>query len=85
MIRLLIHSVDQQPRPVAIIVFTYVVRPSIPTFQNLAIQNKFQAKKLFTTGETVGLAEWIMYDTCLVFHYSDIHSYPAQIIELQEL
>ena len=41
-------------------------RPSVPTFQNLAKQNKFQAKTMFTTGENVGLAEWIIDDTCLV-------------------
>ena len=40
--------------------------PSVPTFQNLAKQNKFQAKTMFTTGEIVGLAEWIIDDTCLV-------------------
>ena len=41
------------------------VCPSIPTFQNLAKQNK--AKTMFATGETVGLAEWIIDDTCLVY------------------
>ena len=34
---------------------------------NLAKQNKFKAKTMFNTGETVGLAEWIIDDTCLVF------------------
>ena len=29
-------------------------------------QNKFQAKATLTTSETVGLAEWIIDDTCLV-------------------
>ena len=29
-------------------------------------ENKFQAKHMFATGETVGLAEWIIDDTCLV-------------------
>ena len=40
------------------------VRTSVRTFQNLAKQNnKFQAKTMLTTGETVvGLAEWIMDD-----------------------
>ena len=47
------------------------VRTYVPTFQNLAKQNKFQAKTMFTTGETVGLAEWIIDDTCLfVLFYS---------------
>ena len=40
------------------------VRTSVPTFQNLAKQNK--AKTMFATGETMGLAEWIVDDTCLV-------------------
>ena len=35
-------------------------------FQNLAKQNKFQAKTMLTTDENVGLAEWIIDDTCLV-------------------
>ena len=56
-----------QSWPVLIIVFAQVVRPSVPTFQNLAKQNKIQAKTMFTTGETVGLAEWIIDNTCLVY------------------
>ena len=56
-----------QSWPVGIIVFTHVVRPSVrmsvPTFQNLAKQIK--AKTMFATGETVGLAEWIIDDPCL--------------------
>ena len=63
----LILSADPQSLPVVIIVFTHVVRPSVPTFQNLAKQNKFQAKTMFTTGKTVGLAEWIINDICLVY------------------
>ena len=39
-------------------------RPSTRTFQNLAKQNK--AKTMFATGVTMGLAEWIIDDTCLV-------------------
>ena len=35
-------------------------------FKNLAQQNKFQAKTTLATGETVGLAEWIMDDTLLL-------------------
>ena len=63
---ILIHSAYPQSRLVVIIVFTHVIRPSVPTFQNLARQNKFQVKTMFTTGETVDLAEWINDDTCLV-------------------
>ena len=58
---LLIHSADPQSRPVWIIVFAHV-RPSVRPFQNLAKQNIFQAKTMFTTGETVGLADWIIDD-----------------------
>ena len=35
-------------------------------FVRLSPQNKFQAKTMFTTGETVGMAEWIIDDTRLV-------------------
>ena len=39
-------------------------RPYFQTFQN-----KFQEKTIIDTCETVGLAEWIIDDTCLVLHY----------------
>ena len=42
------------------------VRTSVPTFQNLSKQNKFQVKTMFISGETVGLAGWIIDDSCLV-------------------
>ena len=46
------------------------VRPSVrPHFSK---QNKFQVKTMFTTGETGGLAEWIIDDTCFVFVVSQI-------------
>ena len=38
--------------------------PSVPTFQNLAKRNKFHAKTMFTTGDTVGLVEWIIAFSC---------------------
>ena len=57
----LIHEADPQSRPVVIIVSAHV-RPS-PLFTK---RNKLQAKTMFATGETVGLAEWIIDDTCLV-------------------
>ena len=63
-----IHSADPQSWQVVIIVFAHIAHPSVPSFQNLAKQNKFQVKTMFTTGETVGLAEWIIDDTCLVLH-----------------
>ena len=48
---------------VVIFVFAHVVRPSVPTFQNLAKQNK--AKTMFASDDTVGLAEWIIDDNVL--------------------
>ena len=49
----LIHEANPQSRPVVIIVFAHVVSPSVRTFQNIAKQNNFQAKTMFTAGETV--------------------------------
>ena len=47
-LKVLIYSANQQPRPVVIIVFTYVVRLSVrPTFQNLAKQSKYKVKTMF--------------------------------------
>ena len=42
------------------------VRTSVPTFQNIAKQNKIQAKIVIATGGNDGLAEWIIDDlhTC---------------------
>ena len=41
-------------------------RPSVRL--HFSKQNKFQAKTMFATGETVGLAEWIIVDTRLVYN-----------------
>ena len=68
--RILIHSANPQSRLIVISIFAHAVRLYVRlsiTFQNLAKQNKF--KTMFATGETVGLAEWIIDDTCLV-HFS---------------
>ena len=59
---LLIHSANPQSRPVGIIVFAHVVRPS-PLFKSRKTK---QQKTIFATGVTMGLAEWIIDDTCLV-------------------
>ena len=71
-VTLLIHEDDPQSRPVVIIVFAHVVRPSVrPSVRlHFSKQNKFQAKTMFAPGETAGLAEWIIDDTCLVEVYS---------------
>ena len=62
----LLHSADPQSRPVGIIVFAHVIRPSVRHHFSKS-SNKSQAKTMFASGETVGLAEWIIDDTCLVF------------------
>ena len=61
---ILIHSADPQSRLVGIIVFANVVRPS-PLFK---ITKTNKAKTMLATGETVGLAEWIIDDTCLFYN-----------------
>ena len=59
---------DPRGRPtVVIIVFAHVVLSSVrPNFSK-----QFQAKTMFALGETVGLAEWIIDDTCIVIHIFD--------------
>ena len=57
-----IHSANLQSRPVGIIVFTHVIRPS-PLFKPRKTK---QQKTMFATDLTMGLAEWIIDDTCLV-------------------
>ena len=60
----LIHKADQQALSVVIIVFANVVRSYVrPHYSK---QNKFQVKAIFATGETLGLAKWIIDDNCLV-------------------
>ena len=61
---LLIHSAAPQSRQEGSLVLHML---SVPTFEILAKQNK--VKTMFATGETVGLAEWIIDDTCLVLLY----------------
>ena len=64
---LLIHSADPQSRSVVITIFTHVVRPSVPIFQNRAKHNKFQLEIVSATGGNVGLAKWIIDDTQAFF------------------
>ena len=65
-----IRSADPQSRLVVIIIFAHVVRPFVrpsvrpsPLFKSSTTK---QQKIMVATGETVGLAEWIIDDTCLV-------------------
>ena len=46
----------------------YVCR-SVPTFQNPAKQNKFHVRVVTATGGTVGLAEWIIDGTHVLFQF----------------
>ena len=58
-----------RPTTILIILFSLMSSkgPSVPTFQNRAKQNNFQVKIVIVTGGTVvGLAEWIIDDTCFV-------------------
>ena len=69
-------SFDPRSRPAVITIFAGVVfpsvRPSVPTFQNLAKQNNFQVRIVIATGRTVGLAEWIIYGIHVFPSYFDI-------------
>ena len=62
--KLLIHSADPQSRSVGIIVFAHV-RPSVRPLFSKSSKTKQSENNVFP-GETVGLAEWIIDDTCLV-------------------
>ena len=59
----LIHEADPQSRPVVII--RPFVGTSVPTFQN---ESNIKRKQCFVTGETVGLAEWIIDDTPVMYY-----------------
>ena len=68
---LLIHSADSQSWPVVIIVHCFhTCSPTCvrPHFSKSSKTKQIQVKTMFTTGKTVGLAEWIIDDTCLVYH-----------------
>ena len=55
-------------RPVVIIVFPHVDRPSVRVHfsKSSKTKHKIETKTMFTTGETVDLAEWIIDDTYVV-------------------
>ena len=59
----MIHSADPRSLSVVIIIFKHDVCPSV-----CAHFSKSKAKTIFTTGQTVGQAEWIIDDTCLVLY-----------------
>ena len=50
---------DPQSLLEVITIFAPFVRPSVPTFQNIAKQSRI----VIATGGTVGLAEWIIDGT----------------------
>ena len=45
------------------------VLTSVPTFQNFAKRNNFQVRIVIATGGTVGLAEWIIDDSYVLFFF----------------
>ena len=54
--------IDPRNRP-RVTIFARGVCPSVPTFQNLAKQSKFEVSIVIDTGETVGPAQGIIDDT----------------------
>ena len=46
------------------------LRMSVPIFQNVAKQNNFQVRIVITTGETMGLAVWIIVGTKISCFFS---------------
>ena len=44
----------------------HISRTSVPTFRNLAIKTIFKVNMVIATGETVGLAEWIIIVLCIL-------------------
>ena len=54
-----------------IIVFAHVVRPSVRPSPLFKSRKTKQQKTVFTTVVTMGLAEWIIDDTCLVSFVMD--------------
>ena len=65
---LLIHSADPQSQPVVIIIFTHVVRTCLRAYaKSSKTKNQiYQVRRMCITGESVGIAERIIDDTCLV-------------------
>ena len=63
------HLADPQSRPVVIIIFTGFARMSIRTSSLFKIlqKTKLHMEIMIATGGTVGLAEGIFDDTCLLF------------------
>ena len=50
----------------------------MPNCKNLAKQSTFQTKTMFAIGETVGLPEWIINDTCLVSFFFRKHLFKVR-------
>ena len=62
----LIHLANPKSRPVGIIVFAHVVRPSVRPSPLFKSRKTKQQKTMLATVVTMGFAEWIIDDTCLV-------------------
>ena len=61
-----INEAEPQSRPVVLTVFTHIVHPSTLFKTNIVYSEK---NVHYTTGETVGLAEWIIDYICLVSYF----------------
>ena len=61
----LIHEAGTVPHVVSVCLS---VPKTVTTFQNLSIQNRFQMRIVIATSGTVGLAEWIIDGTHVLFN-----------------
>ena len=73
----MIHEANPQSQPEVITIFAHVVRPYVPTFQNLAKQNKFQVK-------LAGLWVWpsgsMMTPVLLFYYFKAIENFSARVL-----
>ena len=81
----LIHSANPKSWPVGIIVFVHVVRPYVRHSPLFKSRKTKQQKKIFATVVTMGLAEWIIDDTCLVILFWLVIIYLLSLLSLDAL
>ena len=64
-------TIDPRGRPTVTARSDHYIRtccPYVPAFQNLSKQNNFQVRIVIASGGTVGLAEWIIDGTHVLFY-----------------
>ena len=72
---LLIHEADPQSRPVVIIVFVHVVRPSVPTFQNKTNVTRKQCSllaRLWVWPSGSLMTHHVLFNTCVCNEFKSI-------------